>query len=119
MELEVRYAEALSTAVPRRQPLLEQHGGDDDGSLEERLLRDGAVVEDEDVVERREDEDAEDGADDLAAAAGEQGAADDDRGDRVELVEVAVRRAARRGPGDEHQCGDAAADADEHVEVDG
>src|SRR3954454_15093542 len=115
----VRHAEALGVAVPRRQPLLEQHGGDDDDSLEELLLRDGAVVEDEDVVERGEDQDAEDGADDGAPAAGEQRAADDDRGDRVELVEVAVGGATGGGPGDQHQGGDAAADADEHVEVDG
>src|SRR4051794_35395941 len=109
---------ALSGAVPRRQPLLQEHGGDDDGSLEERLLGERAVVEDEDVRDRREDQDPEDGADDGAASAGEQRAADDDRRDRVELIEVAVRRAAGRGLRDQHQRGDAAAEADQHVQVD-
>ena len=42
------------------------------------------------VRERREHERAEHGADDRAAAAGERGAADDDRGDGVELEQVAL-----------------------------
>src|SRR3954452_12941601 len=63
---------ASSAAVPRRQPLLQEHGGDDDGALEERLLGERAVVEDEDVRDRREDEDAENRADDGSASAGEQ-----------------------------------------------
>src|SRR3954451_13833882 len=110
---------SLGAAVPRRQPLLQEHGGDDDDSLEELLLGEGAVVEDEDDGERLEDQDAQDGADDGAATTGEQRAADDDRCDRVELVEVAVRRAAGGGPGDEHQRGEATAQAGQHVEVHG
>ena len=99
-----------------RKPLLEQHGGHDDRALGDGLRRDGEVVEREDVGQRGEDQDAEDGADDGAAAAREQRAADDDRGDRVELVELAVGRGAGRGAGDHHHRGDAAADTEQDVE---
>ena len=69
------------------------------------------VVLDEDVGQRGEDEDAEDGAGDRAASADEQGAADDDRGDRVELVELAVRRGAGGGAAEDHDGRDAGAEA--------
>ena len=88
---------ALVVLLRAAKPLLEQDGDDDDQLPWRRDCAElEQVVLGEDVGQRREDQDAEDGADDRAAAAGQQRAADDDRGDRVELVERAVRRGAGR-----------------------
>src|SRR3954471_10292746 len=97
---------------------LQEHGADDDHALGDVLRLGRQVVEDEDVGDRREDEHTEEGADDGAAATGEERAADDRRGDRVELVELPVGAGAGRRPGHDHDCGDPAAQARDHVEQD-
>src|SRR6185312_14668342 len=98
---------------------LQQHGGDDDEALGDVLDLGRQVVEDEQVGDRGEHQHAEDRTDQRAAAAGEQRASDDDRGDRVQLVQVAVGAGAGGRPGHDHHRGDAAAQPRDHVEQGG
>src|SRR5689334_20747507 len=86
-------AETLwSSWAPERsdRELLDEGSGDDDAAIDHPLDLQREVVDDEQIGDLGEDQHAEERADDGATAAGEGGAADDRRGDRVELVEVAV-----------------------------
>src|SRR5690606_6318064 len=98
------------------EPLLQQHGDHDDHALGHGLGRRVEVVEGEHVGQRGEDQHAEHGADDGAAAAGEQRPADHHGGDRVEFVELTVRRGARGGAGQQHDRGETARQAEQDVQ---
>src|SRR5829696_2094279 len=110
---------ASSEALTGRQPHLQQDGEHDDHALGDRLRGAGQVVQREHVGECLEDQHAHHGADDRAAATDEQRAADDDGGDGIQLVQRAVGGATRRRPRHQHDRGDAAGDARQHVELHG